>query len=449
MRKLFFLFLLVFLFPQHGYASTELPLQAYAAILVEQETGQVLYSRNAHTRMYPASTTKMLTALIAYQHLQMDTVVTIGAEIRGMPAGFATGLHVEGETITVRTLLYALLVRSSNEAGRILALEVVRTIDDSTNVSYNDAKPRFSRLMNEYAAGLGATDTNFNNPYGLHHEAHYTTAHDLAIIARAFIAVPTLAAISATREFEGDSLGGVFHHSPNVRQYTWTNTNLMLPGAPFGHPYIVGGRTGFTTPAGHCFVGAAYHDGLGLISVVLYSQEPHRWQDTRVLLDYGFFNYGFRDIADDGQFMQTVSVYNPRLGDIDTLDILLYSGYNVLLHHAAYAGITHEIAFDPLYIIEETGYFRAPIEEGAAIGTAIFSTGGEVVFTAPVVAARAVYERTFDSDMDYYMALVMDNIFTRRALPYWFGFFGTVFGIAGICVAISTIRKARRYDKWS
>ena len=431
-------------------ASQELPLQAHAAILVEQTTGQVLYSRNAHTQMYPASTTKMLTALVAVQHLDMDTIVIVGPEIRGMPAGFATNLHVEGETITVGVLLKALLIRSSNEAGRILALETIRTVENQRNISYSDAKTRFSRLMNDKAHSLGAANSNFNNPYGLHSEFHFTTAYDMALIGRAFMEVPLLVEISAMREFVGDSLDGRLHPDSNVRQYSWTNTNLMLPGAAFGHPYVIAGRTGFTTPAGHCFVGGAYHNGLALVAVVLYSQEPHRWQDTRILFDHGFFNYAFREIAAENEVLTTVTIENPRLGDLDTLEVHLQEGHTALLSRREYSAIIREIVFDPLLLVEDAAEItlRAPITENSAVGSVLFQIDGATIFTGTAIAARPVYERTFDSDMDFYLAMFVDNIFTRRALPYWFGVIGTLFGFLGFGLAITISRRARRQERW-
>ncbi|MCL1786529.1 MAG: D-alanyl-D-alanine carboxypeptidase [Defluviitaleaceae bacterium] len=450
--------LISLLIPSPGvYGQNDLPLQATAAILVEQTTGRVLYQKNAHQPMYPASTTKLLTALVVIQHLDLDRIVVVGPEIRGMPAGFATNLHVEGEEITVEVLLKALLIRSSNEAGRVLALEVVRTVEGRANISYADAKPRFSQLMNQMAASLGAENSHFNNPYGLHNDAHFTTAYDLALIARAFMEQPVLMGIAAMGDYVGDGLGGRGHPEANVRQYSLVNTNLMLPGATFGHPYIIGGRTGFTTPAGHCFVGLARHDGLSLVSVVLDSTDVERWQDTRMLIDYGFINYAFRDVAADGAPLGTVYIQNPRLGDPETLDIFLSHGHTALLSRAEYASIAWEINFDPLYEVllygeaQDAGdatTLRAPLESGATVGTITYTAGGQALFTAPVVTARAVYERTFDSDMDFYMDRILSNIFTIRGLPYWFGVVGTLFGIVGISMAVSANRKAKRSNHW-
>jgi len=429
-----------------------LPLFAEAAILVEQTTGRVLYAQNAHQRMYPASTTKLLTALVVMQHLDFDTVVVVGSEIRGMPAGFATNVHIEGEAITVRVLLQAFLMRSSNESGRVLALEVVRTTAGDRNMNYTDAKPRFSALMNDFARGLGAENSNFNNPYGLHSEQHFTTAYDLALIGRAFAENPILMQISATREFYGNSMEGrTPPYGSESRQLSFGNTNQMLPGAAFGHPYITGGRTGFTTPAGHCFVGLAYHNGLGLVSVVLNSQENTRWQDTRLLIDYGFINFSFREVGEANQLIDTVKIENPRLGDIDTLDVRLQESRTFLLSNAEYAAIERTVVFFPLFWVQNEDdeiVLRPPIEYGDAVGTVIFQTGGETLFSASLVSTRNVQPRTFDSDMDYYMDMFFGYMFTRRALPYWFGTFGTLFGFIGLFSAFSAARRVKRLERW-
>jgi len=435
--------------PMSVSAQAELSLDAAAAILVEQTTGRILYSRNPHARMYPASTTKLLTALVAVAHLDLDTVVVIGPEIRQMPAGFATNLHIEGEYITVRMLLKALLIRSSNEASRILALETIRTIQDRQNIPYSEAKGQFSALMNATARSLGTRGSNFNNPYGFHSEAHFTTAYDMALIARAFMSNPTLVELSAPRHFIGDGLEGRYYPDAIVRDYSLVNTNLMLPGAQHGHPYIISGRTGFTTPAGHCFVGAAYHNGLQLVAVVLNSGDITRWQDTRVLLDYGFFNYEFRQITTPGMLLDTVEIENPRLGDSNTLDILLPDvlpdGNTMLLSRAEYASLQRTITFNPIFLVEHDGDYiklRTSIEKGEQVGTVVYTVGSEVVLTTVAIASRYVAERTFDTDMDYYMAIILNNIFTRRGLPYWFGFVGTIVGIVGICIAISAKRNS-------
>ena len=452
MKKLL-LFILIILFPIQINARQK-PINATAAILVEQTTGRVLYAYNMHERRYPASMSKMLTALVAVEHLELNHVVTVGAEISPMPPGYATGIHFSGETITVHMLLKALIIRSGNESGRVLALEVARRQTGRENISYNEAKNIFSNMLNEKARQLGAFNTTFDNPYGLHSSRHYTTAYDLALIARAYMNNPILAEIAGIRTFEGDSLNNVPHPNPNVREHSWVNTNRMLPGQDLGHPHITGIRTGFTTPAGHCFAGSAYHAGLSLITIVFNSEDPGRWQDTRLLMDYGFTNFAFRDIAAPYQILDTMYIENPRRGGKTTLQITSGAYYSALLSHAEYQSITRLITYDPLLLVEpeEDSYdikmLRAPIEAGEEVGTVKYMVNDQIVFQTPALAAATIYERTFDSDMDYYIAMIFGNIFTLRALPYWFGLFGTLFGIFGISVAISAKRTAKKNERW-
>jgi len=428
---LIIIFVFLFSVPTYGRVQVDSP----SFILMESSTGRILYSRNERERRYPASLTKMLTALVAVEELRLDDVVEVGQEIRGMPAGFATNVHAEGDEITVRTLLYSLLVRSANETGRILALTTVRSREGRRNIPYEQAEQTFAALMNEKAQSLGARGTHFTNPFGAHSDNHFTTAYDLAIITRAFMAHPLLSEIAGTRVFENED-------------FSWTNTNQLLPHAPHGHPYITGAKAGFTTPAGHILASSAYNDGLGLVAVVLGGTDAARWQDTRRLIDYGFNNYRFREIAAEGEIIKTVLVENPRLGDSDTLDIALGESVTVLLNREEYAALTMEFTFDALLYTEEAT-FRAPIEEGMVIGTVFYVSNGITWFESPVFATRNVEERTFDSDMDYYLAAIFTNIFTRRALPYWFGFVGTGFGIFGIALAISAHRRVSRKAVWN
>jgi D-alanyl-D-alanine carboxypeptidase (penicillin-binding protein 5/6) len=379
----------------------------------------------------------MLTALVVLDELEPDDVLVIGSEIRNMPSGFATNVHSEGETVTVETLLKSMLIRSSNESGRVFALNVVRR-RDGRGVTIDEANSAFSAMLNEKATSLGANGTHFNNAFGHHNENHFTTAHDLVLITRAFMDNPVLAEIAGTRVFEN-----------------WTNTNQMLPDAPHGYPYMTGAKAGFTTAAGHILAGAAEHNGLQLATVVLGGTDVARWQDTRRLMDYGFTNYSFREIAATGDVIGEVLIENPRLGDDEALSIVLGESENftALVSHAEYAAITRAITFDPLlYVVREDEYetptLRAPIEEGAVIGTATYSTNGTVLFEVSVLASRAVYERNFDSDMDYHLAAFFGNVFSRKAVPYYFGVIGTAFGIFGIVIAVRANLRAGRYNRY-
>jgi len=408
-----------------------------SAILVEQTTGRVLYARNERERRYPAGLTNMLTALVAIEHLAPGDDLIVGSEIRGMPSGFGAGVHSEGEIISVQTLLNSLLVRSSGEAARVLAINTVRQAGGRRNIPYNEAEHAFAAMMNEKARGLGAQGSNFANPFGSHADNHFTTAYDLAVITRAFMDNPILAEIAGTREYE-------------TQHETWTNANQMLPRAPMGYAYMTGAMAGFTTPAGHVLAGAAYdtHLSLGFVTIVLGGTDAERWQDTRRLMDHGFNNFRFREIAREGEVLETVLIENPRLGDSEMLEIIATASYTALLSRFEYDELARVITFDPMlyerHEYEEPIVLRAPIEYGEAVGTVSYILNGEVLFESAILPSREVIPRTFDSDMDYYLAIFFENVFTRRALPYWFGIFGVAFGIFGIVLAVKAHSRVSR-----
>jgi len=439
------------------YGRVPLQLDSPVVILVEQTTGRVLYSRSERVNRYPADISVLLTALVAVEYLELDEVLVVGTEIRGMPTGYGPNIHFEGETITVDTLLHALLVRAGNDTGRVLALNVVRRIDGRFNIPYEQARHTFAVMMNEKARSLGTRNTHFDNPYGRHSVNHFTTAYDMAIITRAFMENPILAEIAGTRIFEADSLNGVEHHAPNVRQYSWTNNNLMLPHAPHGHPYIIGAKAGNSATAGHTLAAAAYNDGMQFVTVVMGGTDAERWQDTRRLMDYGFSNFRFREVSRENEVIKTVRIENPRRGDSSYLTVLSSRDYTTLLSNSEYSAINRTITFDPLLyvVMDDEAYtiptLRAPITYGARIGMATYTSNGQVIFEAPVISSRAVEEHSFDSDMDYYIAFIFSNIFTRRALPIWFGLFGMGVGIFGIYFGATANRRAedRRSNRYS
>jgi D-alanyl-D-alanine carboxypeptidase (penicillin-binding protein 5/6) len=237
---------------------------------------------------------------------------------------------------------------------------------------------------------------------------------------------PTLARISGTRVFEN-----------------WTSNNQMLPFAPLGYPYMLGGMTGFTNAAGHIFAGAARQEHLQLVTVVLGGTSDGRWLDTRRLMDYGFSNFRFREVARADELVATVAIQNPQMGETGYLDVVSTQGFTALLHRNTYAAIVRDITFDPLLYVEEATLL-APIEQHMHVGEVTYTANGVTIFSAPIAAAETVYAQNFDSDMDYFLARIFGNIFSRQAVPYWFGVFGTIFGMVGIFLTLTADRRAEK-----
>lgn len=244
-----------------------IPLDATCAVLMDAETGQVLYAKDAHRQVAPASLTKMLTALVAAQDRDLDLPVKITGNA-SRASGARVGLAV-GSEIQLGSLIWGMLMLSGNDAAKAVAIGVAGNID------------AFAELMNIRAQELGANHSNFINPNGLSAPGHISTAYDLALIAKALLANPNLAEIVQTQKVTvpwGDGEREFKNINRIVRDY---------PGA-------LGIKTGYTDEAGFCLAAAAKRRGRTLISIVLgCSSSQARYNDTVRLLDQGFTNYNY------------------------------------------------------------------------------------------------------------------------------------------------------------
>ena len=248
-------------------------VSARAAILFENTTGTVLYAKNAHERRAPASTTKILTAIMALELSNLDEIVTVSRRAASTPG--STARLYTGQKIRMDDLLHGLLLRSGNDAAVAVAEHLAGT--ESTFVSW----------MNQRATALGATNTRFQNPHGLDKPGHYSTAYDLALLSRIALVYPTFAEIvrKQTYDYQGQ---------------TWNNTNQLL----WRFEGLEGIKTGTTSRAGYCLVAAASKDGMQLISVVLGSN--NRWDDSSRLLSWGFEEFHRVTLADSGDVLARI-----------------------------------------------------------------------------------------------------------------------------------------------
>jgi D-alanyl-D-alanine carboxypeptidase len=251
-----------------------------AAILMEAETGAILYAKNIHQKEYPASTTKLMTCLLATEQCTMDEVVTMSHDaIYDTPYDSSHIAMDVGEAITMEQALHAILIRSANEVSFAVGEHISGTWQD------------FATLMNERAAQLGCLNTHFVNPNGLPDDDHYTTSYDLALIARAFFANELLCKISST---------SILHLPPSPTQpddIRETSSNQLLPGKKYAYEYLVGSKTGYTNAARNCLVSCAEKDGLKLICVVMRDESPLQFEDTISLFDYGFSNFEMANVS--------------------------------------------------------------------------------------------------------------------------------------------------------
>lgn len=260
---------------------------AESAYLVEINSGAVLYGKNENETHYPASITKVMTALVVLEHCQLDESVTFSHEaVTDIETGGSFGyLNLEGETYTVEQCLYLLLLESVNECGYALAEHVAGSLS------------AFAELMNEKAASLGCTNTHFTNPHGLNDENHTTTAHDMALILWAAVQNEDFYRIASTTTYE------IPPTEQNPNGYTCTTHHKMLiSNSEYYDERVKAGKTGYTSIARNTLVTYAEQDGMELVCVVLKDAGGGViYQDTKALLDYGFDNFRLVDMTETSE----------------------------------------------------------------------------------------------------------------------------------------------------
>ena len=321
-------------------------VSARSAILIEAGSGDVLFAKDADERLPMASTTKIMTALVAIEELPLETVVTVPAGAVGVE-GSSVYLKT-GERLTLEDLLYALLLASANDAATAIALTVSDSIES------------FAALMNDKAAELGLSGTHFTNPHGLDDEEHYTTAHDLARLAAAALENEDFRRIAGTvRHTIPAADGGVrvlVNHNKMLRLYN---------GA-------IGVKTGFTKRCGRCLVSAAERDGLRLVAVTLSA--PDDWRDHTAMLDFGFASVERVTLAKPGDFALALPVAG---GEADAVRVSAESEVSVILPKM-HGTIESRV--------EVPEFVFAPVEAGKALGRVVFTLDGQEIGSALLTA---------------------------------------------------------------
>ena len=256
---------LLALCPQ-GARSQDLPLAAQSAALVDSYSGEFLYTKNPDAKQYPASSTKILTALIVIEAGNLDQIVTVAPEDTKVEP---SSLDLKpGQQFTRRQLLFGMLLKSANDVAMCLARDNAGSV------------PAFAEKMNLRAAELGATSSHFVNPHGLHDPDHYTTAHDLVLIARAAMQQPLFRQIVSTIYYTW--------RIPNGQVEELRNHNRLLRHFAGCN----GLKTGYTRLAQQVLVSSALRGGHEVISVVLHTDKPGIWVDSKTLLTYGLIKLG-------------------------------------------------------------------------------------------------------------------------------------------------------------
>ena len=334
-------------------------VKANGAILLDAKTGEVLFGHNIHKRYAPASTTKIMTAILAIESGRLDEKATVSPKAAGTGG---SSLHLfAGQTLTVRELVTGLMMRSGNDAAVAIAEHLA------------GSEEAFIAQMNTKAQALGAVNTHFRNPHGLTAASHYSTAFDLAWITRYALANPVFAAIVNTREASIDW----FDRRGKETDVNLRNTNKLL----WMLEEADGVKTGTTDEAGPCLVSSATSGNQRLIAVVLHDHS--RWYDSMLLLQYGFRSFDLYEYADAGQYVGAIAV---ERGSDETVDVHISQQAAIVVKPDDVDQVTVELDLPEK--------ITAPVYEGQKIGEVIFYIHDRAVKTVDIVASSNVAERT-------------------------------------------------------
>ncbi len=380
MKKFLILLTLLFL-TNFSFAETQKPdVYCNSAILIDARTGNVLFEKNSNKTAYPASTTKILTAYIALtQNLPMnEEIIPSRNAVMSVPSGSSIAYFSENEKLTLEQVLYGLLLPSGNDAANIIA----EHISGSTS--------SFAELMNVTAEQVGATNSHFTNPSGLHNNEHYTTASDLAKIAQKVMQIEKFREIVSQAKYTMPAT----NVSKNERYFINTN-KLLSSGGEYFYQYATGIKTGYTSQAGNCLIASAYKDGVELISVVLGGHtipvgKSATYIDTINLFNYGFENYHNQQLAAKNQIITSTTPKKAKkikFNKDDTLNLVASESVNVLVEN----GDTP--AFDKIISINQEQ--KAPIKKGDILGTVSYTKNGEIIQIVNLLAERNIEKEHF------------------------------------------------------
>ena len=357
--------------------------------LMDSRTTKPLYTKDENTRMYPASTTKIMTAILTLENCDLDEVVTANySAISNIPEGYTTADIQIGEQLTIEQLLELLLVHSANDAANVLAEYVGGSINS------------FVSMMNTKLNDLGLTDSHFTNAYGLQDDNHYTTAHDLAFLMKYCLQNETFRKISgqASCAIPATNMWG-------PRKYDSTN-QLLIAGNEYYYQYVFSGKTGFTSQAKHCLVTAAYNNNLELICVVLGNDD--RFNVTRSLYEYAFSNYELKNVINENDIVTNITV-NGASNNTKNLDLLISESIPALVETNNNTELTP--------IIDLNDNISAPISQGDVLGKVTYSING-VNYTTNLIASHDVEKSNVISYLVFGLVLIIFIFIIMGILNY-------------------------------
>ena len=354
------------------YAKDEISVDSKAALIVEINTGKIIYEKNKDDKNYPASVTKILTAILTIENCDLDETVTVSENsISHIPSGYVTTPLYVGEEIKVKDLLYALMLKSANDAAYVLAEYVGGSVE------------KFSDMMNEKAKELGCENSHFVNPNGIHNPEHYTTAYDMYLISDYAMKNETFAEIVSTYKY---IIPATNKYANNNR--IMMNTNLFInPSNSYYNKNVKGIKTGTTIQAGNCLITDSEENGLEFITVVLGAEtSDSKFSETKEMIQYSFENYKITKLHEKGDVIKNIEVEkatkktkNLKLVTSDKIEVMNNIETNI-------------DKIEPDINLNES--IIAPIEKGQEIGT-IKYTVEDIEYSAKLLAENDVEKKTY------------------------------------------------------
>lgn len=355
-------------------SETSLNIGSEAAILIDSSTGKILYGKNEEEKKFPASTTKIMTAILTIENCNLDDKVTVSYNaISIVPSGYAVANLQVGEELTVEQLLQVLLIYSANDAANVLAEHIGGTIES------------FATMMNTKAHDIGCKNTHFTNPSGKHDDDHYTTAHDLALIMQYCMKNSTFRAIAGSKSC-------IIPQTNKYDQRVFNTTNELLKvdtrnvDSNYYYKYAIAGKTGYTSQAKNCLVSCANKDNFELICVVLgagqdYRGLSYRFLDTKNLFEYGYNTYTIKKIREQGAIAKQIDISNATK-ETKNLDLLISNDIVAVVKQS-------ESENDVLPDIKINDNLSAPISESSVVGTITYTIDG-VEYKSDLKASHSV-----------------------------------------------------------
>ena len=353
-------------------------INAKSAISVEVSTGKVVYEKNAHEKMYPASTTKVMTALLVLENCNLDEKAKVSYEaIQSVPAGYSNAKLQVGEEVSIEELLYALMIPSANEAANVLAEHVAGSVES------------FATMMNTKAEELGCENTHFINANGMHDENHYSSAYDLYLIAKEAMQNEVFRKIVSTSKYK---LSPTEEYPNDDRVFSNTNELIIYNNSNRSDNYYykdaIGIKTGFTKQAGNCLISAASREGLEFINVVLNADITedglnHRFVDSIDLFNYDYDNYEKIVLKEKDDKLETIEIKNATKEtknlEVKIKDeVVVFKNKNINKDE-----ITPEIIYKDNLV--------APISKGDVIGTVKYNIDN-IEYKSEIIAGSDVMQ---------------------------------------------------------